>query len=74
VLEDDDPIPIYKRGLWFDGHGKFLKLLQLQLNTDFTLMFWVHPMEPYNLMTISSLMTLSWSEGALDFKMFDELG
>ena len=37
----DDPIPIAMRGLWFDGCNAYLKVLNLTLNNDFTLQFWV---------------------------------
>jgi hypothetical protein len=38
--ERDDPIPIAKRGLWFDGMNAYQMIFGLTLNTAFTMEFW----------------------------------
>lgn len=37
-----DPIPIYKRGFWFDG-AQYATIDNLILNTSFTIKLWVRP-------------------------------
>lgn len=39
--EADDPIPIYKRGMWFDGDDDCMEITGLSLNPTFTLEAWV---------------------------------
>ena len=44
-IEDDDPLPVYKRGLWFDGEDAYLSIQDLRLNFNFALEFWLRPLE-----------------------------
>lgn len=41
VREADDPIPIYKRGMWFDGEDDCMEINDFSLNPTFTLEAWV---------------------------------
>ena len=39
--EDDDPVPIYNRGMWLDGENDCMEFNGLSLNPTFTLEAWV---------------------------------
>ena len=39
--ESNDPIPIYRRGLYFDGDGDYLVVGALIVHIDFTITAWV---------------------------------
>ena len=40
-FEEDDPFPIYRRGVWFDGVNNFFQVTGLVLNHSFTIRTWV---------------------------------
>jgi hypothetical protein len=39
--EDDDPLPIYKRGAWFDGVDDFIKISGLVVSIEHTIELWI---------------------------------
>jgi len=47
-----EPIPVYRRGLWYDG-GKFVSIDGLSLNHSFTLSLWTRPSLGGSLFSIS---------------------
>ena len=44
--ENDDPLPIMDRGIWFDGVDDYLTLSGLTLGHTFTLILWVRVYAP----------------------------
>ena len=41
-----DPIPLYKRGMYYDGEDNYSEILDATLNPDFTIELWVRSADP----------------------------
>jgi hypothetical protein len=59
TAEDDDPIPIYMRGAYFDGVNDFIRLFDLVINYEFTIEAWIRPNAPTD--TYSSIFSINRS-------------
>jgi hypothetical protein len=59
--ENDDPIVLYNRGLYFDGVGMYLQTSSIHLNSRFTIAFWVYyqPVSTYNFLWSSNMLRIT---------------
>lgn len=43
VREFDEPIPIFRRGVWFDGVDDYFLISDLQMSLNFSIEIWIRP-------------------------------
>ena len=53
-IDSADPVPIYLRGLWFDGVDDFLTLTDVIIHHTSTILLWIRPAAPGVLFSINS--------------------
>lgn len=72
VREGTEPIPIYLRGIWFDGTNDFLTISGLVLNLNFSLTLWIRLSNQKSFWTITDpiLGTEIILQGDSNFLMF----
>ena len=49
-ISPEDPVPMKNRGVWLDGISKHFVIQKLQLNTNFTINFWIYSSQAENLL------------------------
>jgi hypothetical protein len=52
TTDSDEPVPIFKRGLWFDGVNDFLKVINFSMHHTFTIEQWIRPIVPISFYSV----------------------
>ena len=68
----NDPTPIYKRGLWFDGND-YLTLMKFLIGPSFSLTLWVRPVYNGDLLFIEGLLQIKVQAAKIQLYCFDKM-